>query len=336
VCFRDPSAVRYRYRLKGLDAAWREVGSDLRVASYTAAPAGAYLFEVQARTGRSDWSEPGASLAVTVLPPWRDLWWVRLAGLALVLAAGATAYRLRLAQINRRYAIRFEERIAERTRIARDIHDSLLQGFQGLILQLQAIRNILPDQAQKAAEMLDLALDRADSAVIEGRDTVNELRSSAGSDRDLPEALAAIGDELLPLDGPRPSISLVIEGSPHDLSALVRDEVLAIAREAVRNAVRHASAHRIEIELSYDRRSLVLRVRDDGIGMDSHTLANGGRRGHWGLAGMRERANRIGGRLTIWSRSGAGAEIELVLPAKLAFAQAGARSRIERERRQAP
>jgi ligand-binding sensor domain-containing protein/signal transduction histidine kinase len=329
LCFRNPGAVQYRYRLHGLDSTWHEGGSDVRLASYTAVPAGTYRFEVQARTGRSGWTEPGRTLAVTVLPPWWDQGWVKLAVLALLFAASAVVYRFRLAQIGRQYAIRLDERVNERTRIAREIHDSLLQGFQGLVFRLQAIRNMLPERPREAAAMLDAALDRADQAIGEGRDTVSDLRAMAGVERDLPGLLASLRDEVEPGG---PAIELVVEGRPRDVAPLLVDELFLVAREAVRNAVQHATAKHVEIELSFGRKLLVLRVRDDGRGVDAGVVAAGGRDGHWGLAGMRERADRIGGRLSLWSQGGAGTEVELAVPASSAYAGPGRPRSIERER----
>jgi signal transduction histidine kinase len=320
--FRNPSAVRYRYRLQGLDADWHEAGSDRRVASYTALPVGSYRFEVQARTGRSGWTEPGEALAVTVLPPWWETLWFRVATLAFIAAAAVIAYRIRVGQVSRQYAIRLEERLNERSRIAREIHDSLLQSFQGLILRLQAIHNILPDRSSEAAQMLEVALDRADAAVAEGRDTVSALRSTAATGADLPHLLATLRDEIPQHGEPGPDFALVVEKRPQPIEPLMRDEIFQVAREAVRNAVNHASARKIEIELSFGRMRLVLRVRDDGIGMDETVVASGGRQGHWGLSGMRERAERVGARLTIWSRTGAGTEVELRVPAAVAYARA--------------
>ncbi|MFO1150394.1 MAG: two-component regulator propeller domain-containing protein [Alsobacter sp.] len=331
MCFRNPEGVRYRYRMAGLDTAWHEVDSQRRVASYTSVPAGDYRFEVQARTGRSDWAEPGDVLEVTVLPPWWALWWVRGVGLALLVAAAFTAYRIRLARIDRQYAIRLEERVVERTRIAREIHDSLLQGFQGLILRLQAIRNILPHRPDEAATLLDTALDRADAAIAEGRDKVVELRAPVGIELDLPEALASLRDELDEYGTTTATFGLVIEGRPRAVGDFVRDEVFQIAREAVRNVVRHAKAGRIEVELSFGRKALSLRVRDDGVGMDDATRGEG-RKGHWGLQGMRERATRIGGRLTVWSQPGAGTEVEMTIPAANAYLRMPRRTADEKRR----
>lgn len=319
MCFRNPEAVRYRYRLAGLDGGWNEVDAGRRVAGYTAVPSGTYRFEVQARTGRSDWSEPGEALTVRVLPPWWERWWVKAGGLALLAAACLAVYRTRLAQIDQRYAIRLEERVLERTRIARDIHDSLLQGYQGLVLRLQAVRNILPGRPAEAAEMLDAAMDRADAAIEEGRNKVSELRSVAGGDLGLPEALATLRDEAGPAGA---GFEVMVEGRVRPIGPWARDEIFQIAREAVRNAARHARPSRIELELAFGRKALILRIRDNGAGMDKATLS-GGRPGGWGLTGMRERTELIRGELTVWSHPGAGTEIEVSIPAAVAYARSG-------------
>ena len=154
-----------------------------------------------------------------------------------------------------------------------------------------------------------------------GRDKVVDLRAAVGPELSLPDALASLRDEIEVVGGSSPTFGFVVEGQERDIGLLVRDEVFQIAREAVRNAVRHAAAQRIEIELSYGRRGLVLRVRDDGIGMDDALLSHG-RHGHWGLQGMRERSERVDGLLTVWSQPGAGTEIEMTVPAATAFGKA--------------
>jgi signal transduction histidine kinase len=201
----------------------------------------------------------------------------------------------------------------------------LLQGVQGLIFRLQAIRNTVPDLPDEAAQMLDVALDKADAAIAEGRDTVSELRSAMAISMDLPHLLAHLRHEVRRHNEPGPNFELVVEGQPKAVGPLMRDEIFLVAREAVRNAIKHASARKIEVELSFGPKDLVLRVRDDGVGMDERVVAARGRQGHWGLSGMRERAESAGGRLTIWSRSTAGTEIELAVPAAVAYSGSGAR-----------
>jgi signal transduction histidine kinase len=216
-------------------------------------------------------------------------------------------------------ALRFEERLAERTRIARELHDTLLQSVQGLMLHFQAVNDLLPPG--NAKEALEKALDRADQAIVEGRDAIQNLRSSTTITNDLAEAITFLGEELA---GARDSetasatFRVSIEGKPRDLHPVLRDDIYRIAREAMRNAFRHAQASKIEADITYGERLLRLRIRDDGKGIDPNLL-EAGRDGHWGLPGMRERAEQIGGRLEMWSEVGAGTEVELRIPGSVAY-----------------
>jgi signal transduction histidine kinase len=215
--------------------------------------------------------------------------------------------------------LRFEERLSERTRIARELHDTLLQSFQALMLHFQTVNDLLPPG--EAKEALEKVLDRADEAIVEGRDAIQNLRSSTASTNELAEALTALGEELAGTgDGGRGSarFRVSIEGTPRDLHPILRDDIYRIAREALRNAFGHAHADKIEAEITYGIRVLRLRIRDDGKGIDSKLLDTG-RDGHWGLPGMRERAQEIGARLDIWSEAGAGTEVELSIPASIAY-----------------
>jgi len=219
--------------------------------------------------------------------------------------------------------LRFEERLAERTRIARELHDTLLQSFQGLMLHFQAVNELLP--AGTAKEALEKALDRADQAIVEGRDAIQNLRSSTTLTNELGEAMAALGEEF---GGARdgktgsPPLRVSVEGTPRELHPILRDDVYRIAREALQNAFRHAQATKIEAEITYGERLVRMRIRDDGRGIDPKLL-HAGRDGHWGLPGMRERAQQIGARLDIWSEVGAGTEIELRIPASVAYGADG-------------
>ena len=167
------------------------------------------------------------------------------------------AYMLRIRQIAQRFNIRLDERVNERTRIARELHDSLLQGFQGLIYRMQAVRALLPDRAAEAATLLETALDSGDRAIAEGRAAVHDLRSNAPVASDLADSLAALGQELT-ADGLRPlSFRVLVEGKARPVAPLVRDDVYRIAREALRNAAQHAQArtHRSRAALREKARS---------------------------------------------------------------------------------
>lgn len=210
--------------------------------------------------------------------------------------------------------LRLEERVNERTRIARALHDTLLQSFQGLIIHLQVVDNMLPPG--KAKERLELTLDRADQAIAEGRDAVYDLRSSATTTNDLTQAVRSLCNELTTPDAAE--FNLTVEGPPRDLHPIIRDELYRIIREALRNAFTHARAHHIEAELIYAERLFRLRIRDDGQGIEPAVLEEG-RPGHYGLPGMRERARQIGAELTIWSGVGTGTEIEVDIPGSTAY-----------------
>ena len=215
--------------------------------------------------------------------------------------------------------LRFEERLAERTRIARELHDTLLQSFQALMLHFQAVNDLLP--AGKAKEALERALDHADQAILEGRNAIQNLRSSTTVTNELAQAIAALGEELSGRDGNGNAARLrvSVEGQPHELHPILRDDVYRITREALQNAFRHARASKIEAEITYAERLLRVRIRDDGTGIDSKVMTTG-REGHWGLQGMRERAQQIGAQLEIWSQEGAGTEVELRIPGSIAYA----------------
>jgi len=220
-------------------------------------------------------------------------------------------------------ARQFEARLAERTRIARDLHDTLLQSFQGLMLHFQTGIDLLPGRPAEARKTLEIAIDRADQAIAEGRDTVQGLRASTVETNDLASAVRILGEELR-AEGSTQSSALFdmeVEGTPRNLHPILRDEVYRIMGEALRNAFRHARAQRIEVEILYGERWLRLRVRDDGKGIDPKLLSGDGLAGHYGLHGMRERAKLVGGKLAVWSKLDSGTEVELSIPDSTAYAK---------------
>jgi signal transduction histidine kinase len=210
--------------------------------------------------------------------------------------------------------LRLEERVSERTRIARALHDTLLQSFQGLMLQLQVVDNLLPPG--RAKEKFEQTLERADQAIAEGRDAVSDLRSSATTTNDLSLAVRTLCNELATPGGA--AFELTVEGLSRNLHPIIRDEVYRISREALRNAFTHARAQHIEAELIYAERVFRMRIRDDGKGIEPALLEEG-RPGHFGLPGMRERARQIGAEVTIWSGVGTGTEIEVSIPGSIAY-----------------
>jgi ligand-binding sensor domain-containing protein/signal transduction histidine kinase len=315
----NPDANRYRYKLDKLDHDWIEVGSDRRIASYTTLPAGKYTFHVQSATRQGVWNEPGLALGITILPPWWGTFWFRLLCIAAIVGVLWTLYLVRLKQVEAEIRARIEERLGERERIARELHDTLLQGVQGLILRFQAVAERIPI-SEPARQMIEKALDRADEVLVEGRDRVKNLRLTAQM-KTLREAFTEVIKDLAV--GKGVEFSVVVEGDARRLNPLVRDEAYWIGHEALVNALHHAGARRIEVEIAYDPSHLRLRFRDDGSGIDPKIIEAGGIPGHWGMRGMRERAAKIGAHLETWSRPGAGTEMELKIPGSVAYGRPG-------------
>jgi signal transduction histidine kinase len=240
------------------------------------------------------------------------------------------AHHFRLRQLQRAFNMRLEGRVEERTRIARELHDTLLQSFQGLMFSFQAARNLLPGRTEEAIRTLDVAIRSGDNAIAEGRDAIQGLRASPALESNLEHLLTDAGKELArssSAEDEPPALRVTVEGTWQPLSPLLQDEVYRIALEILRNAFHHAHASRIEAEIAYDRQFLRLRIRDNGKGIDSKVLEAGARQGHWGLPGVRERAKRIRARLKLWSESGAGTEVELTVPASVAYAASRPRRR---------
>jgi ligand-binding sensor domain-containing protein/signal transduction histidine kinase len=326
-----PERVRFRYSLDSFDRGWSEPTTD-REAVYTNLSPGSYRFRVIASNSYGQWNDSEAAVSLEVDPAYYQTISFRSLCVAVFLALLATLYRLRLRQVARQFNMRLEERVSERTRIARELHDTLLQSFHGLLPRFQAAHNLLPGRAVDARQVLEAALDDAAQAVTEARDAVQDLRSSTTDTNDLAKAIEALGGELSAFqtsaNGAATDFSVQVNGTPQDLHPILRDEIYRITGEALRNAFHHARARRIEVEIEYGTRQVRTRVRDDGSGIDAVVLSEEGRPGHFGLRGMRERSKRIGGQLDVWSERGAGTEVELTIPASIAYGgHAGPRMR---------
>jgi signal transduction histidine kinase len=257
-------------------------------------------------------------IAVAVVdgrPPFWRTWWFRLSLALLGLFALLALYRWRVHQLRTQLTLRFEERLAERTRIAQDLHDTLLQGLVSASMQLHVANDLLSDDA-KAKWMVGRVMQLMGQVIEEGRDAVRGLRSTSGNTDDLETAFSQVGQEFG--NEQVKDCRVIVEGTRRPLHPIIRDEAYRIGREALANAFRHSRAGKIEIELNYSTKQLRILVRDDGVGMDPEML-HSGRDGHWGLAGMRERAESIGARLKVWSRANAGTEVELLIPGDVAF-----------------
>jgi signal transduction histidine kinase/ligand-binding sensor domain-containing protein len=323
-----PEKVMFRYKLEGWDRDWQDAGAR-RQAFYTNLSPRNYRFRVKASNNSGVWNEAGTFLDFSVAPAYYQTTWFSLLCVAAFLALLWGLYQLRLRQLAREFNAGLEARVNERTRIARELHDSLLQGFQGLMFRLQAVRDLLPVRASEAMQALDIALERGDKAIAEGRDTVSDLREPIMGDSDIAQALTALGNELALQSGNGlvPCVRVLLEGKQRELNPMLRDEIYRIAREALRNAFRHARAQKIEAEITYSDSEFLLHVRDDGGGIDPEVANQGARAGHWGLPGMRERAKSFGGKLEVWSEHGAGTEIELSVPGAIAYGKSEPRRR---------
>jgi signal transduction histidine kinase len=325
----NPQKVQFRYKLEGYDKDWNGPIKE-RQATYTNLRPGNYRFRVVASNNSGIWNESGTALDLNVMPAFYQTNWF------LILCLGTTGflawqvYRWRVRQVTSRLALQLEVRLFERTRIARELHDTLLQSFHGLLLRFQTVNDLLPTRPDEAKKGLVSAIDQAAEAITEGRDAVQGLRLSTLEANDLAIAIRAIGEELAADQGNRNSANFQVEmeGTPRNLHPILRDDVYRIAAEALRNAFRHAQAQRIEVEIRYDEQQFRLRVRDDGKGMDAKVLVGQGRTKHWGLHGMQERAKLVGGRLDVWSEIGSGTEIELNVPASSAYSKYPAASRL--------
>jgi ligand-binding sensor domain-containing protein/signal transduction histidine kinase len=314
--------VRFRYKLEGSDQGWSEAVA-LRQVVYRNLSPGSYRFVVIASNGEGLWNGPERSLSFIVEPEFWQTWWFRVLCVAMCGLIILSLYRLRVYQLTRMLNLGFQERLGERTRIAQDLHDTLLQSFQGLILRFQTVDDMLPSRPAAAKRVLEDALDRADEALSEGRDAIQNLRYSTSSNQDLAQAMNAMMSELKEETSrdneDAPTFSVLVEGEPRAIHPVLNEDICRIAREALRNAFNHAHAHRIETEITYCAPYLRLRVRDDGTGIEPEVLDGGGRERHWGLTGMQERAKSMHAQFNVWSKSGAGTEVELTLPGHIAY-----------------
>ena len=326
-----PEKNIFRIMLEGRDAEWQDVGTR-RQAFYTDLGPGDYRFRVIASNNSGVWNDAGSALEFSIAAAYYQTRWFQALIVASAVGLVWAGYRGRVRQVARQYQRRFDERVNERTRIARELHDTLLQSFHGLLLQFQTAAYLLPERPAEARAQLDGAIDHAARAITEGRDAVQGLRASTLERNDLASAIQSVGDELASSSrAPTPpGFTVAVEGETRDLHPIARDEISKIAAEALRNAFRHAQAKRVEVEIRYDEQQFRLRVRDDGRGIDPKVLANRGLEGHYGLRGMPERAAVIGGELAVWSEVGAGTEVELRLPARAIYAKPPRRSWLSR------
>jgi len=227
-------------------------------------------------------------------------------------------YRVRLQYLTYQLQERLEARVQERVRIARDLHDTLLQGVQGLILRFHVATEQLPAEEPVRAKLRE-ALDLADIVILEGREKVSELRTEVAPARELAANLRRAANAFENDGSPR--IEVLVIGQTRPLKPLVNDELYWIGREAITNAVRHAEATRIVVELTYDSRQLRLRCSDNGVGVDPEIVQEKYKAGHWGIIGMRERTRALGCKLDFSSKPSVGTEIQVCVDARRAYAE---------------
>jgi signal transduction histidine kinase/streptogramin lyase len=313
-----PEKVRFRYMLEGRDREWVDAGSR-RQAFYTDLPPRQYRFRVMASNNDGVWNQEGDMWTLTILPAFYQTNAFRITFALFVMGVLWGAHRARLRRLARQLNVRFEDRLAERTRIAQELHDTLLQGFLSVSMHLHVMVDEIVDHPLKLK--LEAILGRISHVVEEGRLTVQGLRASDSVEDELEHALTRDGEALRGEQGV--VIRVRVEGRRRGINPLVKDEVYRICREALANVFRHARATHVEVTIAYTPRHLRVQVVDDGRGMAPEVVESG-TTGHWGIPGMRERAERIGATLKLWSRLNAGTSVDLSVPGKVAFQQRAA------------
>jgi signal transduction histidine kinase len=309
-----PERIHFRYKLDGSDQGWSDTVASRQVVYKNLGP-GTYLFRIVASNGVGLWNGPETSVPFVIEPAFWQTWWFRVACLAGCCLTILAIYRLRIHQLTKRLNVGFQERLAERTRIAQELHDTLLQGVLSASLQLDVAEDQLPEDSP-AKPLLKRVLQLMDTVIEEGRNALRGLRATESGNQSLETAFSRLRQEF-PLDG-KTDYRVIVDSVTRPLRPLIRDEVYRIGREALLNAFMHAHANRIEVEVEYASRHLRVMVRDDGRGIDPQVL-HSGLEGHWGLVGIRERSKRIGANLRLRSRIDAGTEVDLTVPGSIAF-----------------
>ncbi len=304
--FAAPQKVRYRYKLEGLDKEWIEAGTQ-RVASYTNIRPGTYNFRVVARNNDGFWNESGAVMTFHLTPHFYQTVWFYAAALLLLACAAYWIYRWRVAEVE----ARFGAVLQERNRIAREIHDTLAQGFVGVSMQLEIVSRLLSSSTDSAREHLDQARVLVREGLSEARRSIWQLRSQSAESQDFASRLSKAATQVIGMSPVK--LTLEVSGTNRALDGRVEDELLSIGKEAVTNAVRHADAKRIAIELAFQSKRLRMTIADDGRGFTMGSYA-AGPNGHFGLQGMRERAQQINAELTVDSSVGEGTKVLVEAP----------------------
>ena len=300
-----PERLQYHYRLQGLDEDWIPAGTR-RSADYNNLPPGTYRFDVRASLGEGVVG-PTTTVEFSRRAAWWEAAWFPSVVLAAIVLLGWLLYWLRLRQIRARFNVVLEER----ARISRELHDTLAQDFVGISSQLKGVASVLRDNPAMAEERLALARRMTQHSLTEARRSIMDLRTSALEGRSLPEAIEYVSRTIT--SGSNVTIAVEGDGRGLRLDADRQQQCLRIAQEAITNAVKHGRAARIDVSLAAQNGHAVLQVRDDGVGFDPHGVFSG-TRGHFGLLGMRERARRMGGEVSVTSAAGQGTTVEVRVP----------------------
>jgi signal transduction histidine kinase len=306
-----PERLRFRYQLIGSDEGWQE-GGGRREANYTNLRPGSYRFRVIAANEDGVWNEAGATLDFTIPPSFTQSRWFAAIWVLALSALAWIAYRLRMRQLAAGLRVRYEAALSERTRIAQELHDTLLQGFTGITMQLRAIQRTISRQPEEGAAALEKALTTADTTLRDARNTIWDMRAVELHGRELPEALEGAVRSVMA--GTSIALDFTVQGQRRSLAAEVETTALRVGREAVLNVIKHADAQRVEVRLEYSSRLLILQIQDDGRGISAGTAEAAAMDGHLGISGMRARAHRVGGTVDIASGPGGGTIVRLSLP----------------------
>jgi signal transduction histidine kinase len=310
-----PERMRFSYQLDGVDGGWQD-GDASRMATYTDLGPGEYRFRVRAANNDGVWNEEGAVMQFYLAPAFYQTLWFRMLMALLIVAILWVAYNLRLAQVARQVRARSEERLMERERIARELHDTLLQGTQAMILRFHAATAHVPQQ-DPAREMIDSALEGADCMLMEGRERVHDLRAHDHFGVGVTASIKRNGISLAAEHGVQ--FEFVESTQQRGIMPFVGHELYRIANEALTNAFRHSQAALVKVEVTHDRKALILVVQDNGRGLPAEVMRLGQLAGHWGLPGMRERAAKLGATMLLESAPEHGTTLRLSIPARMAY-----------------
>ena len=308
-----PERVNFKYRLD--DGEWQNAGTR-RQAFFTDLAPGRHRFQVLASNGYGVWNETGASISLFRPPTFTESIWFKLLWITVVGLATWVIFVLRMRQVTLRVQSRMSERLVERERIARDLHDTLLQGFQGVLLRFQTISKRLSDNT-KARQEMDDTITRADQVLSGARDKVWQLRASSVPSQDLASWISKAAGHLIG-EGSA-DFSLHIVGTPRILIADAFEEICAITQEALANAFRHSEGHSIQVELQFGQSEFRARILDDGKGLPPGSWERAEDTKHWGLLGMQERAKKLGAKFILRERQKGGTEVLLTVPGSICY-----------------